>query len=74
VRVTSTDHVQGQPGVTDTGWAPMASASAGLGYRLRFARPFVEVRQAWVGDAHLVTDPGAKWPLFLQAGFRLDVR
>jgi hypothetical protein len=28
---------------------------------------------AWVGDAHLVTDPGAQWPLFLQLGYRLDV-
>jgi hypothetical protein len=74
VRATSTNHVQGQPGITDSGWAPTASAGVALGYRLRFFLPFVEVRQAWVGDAHLLTDPGARWPLFLQAGFRLDVR
>ncbi len=73
VHVTSTNHVQGQPGVTDSGWAPMAEAALALGYRFRFFMPFVDVRQAWVGDAHLLTDPGAKWPLFLRAGFRLDV-
>jgi hypothetical protein len=74
VRVSSTSHVEGQPGVTDAGWAPMASLSAGLGYRFGFGMPFVELRQGWVGDAHLLTDPGAKWPLFTQVGFRLDVR
>lgn len=73
-RVTSTDHVQGQPGVTDAGWAPSAALSAGLGLRFGAGMPFVEARQAWVGDAHLLTDPGAKWPLILLAGFRLDVR
>jgi len=74
VRVNGTAHVQGQPGVSDSGWAPMARGTAALGYRLGRAMPFLEFRGAWVGDAHLVTDPGAKWPLFLQLGFRLDVR
>lgn len=74
VRVGTTDHVQGQPGVDDSGFAPEVSASAGLGWRLAFGMPFVEARSAWVGDAHLVTAPGDQWPLFLLAGFRLDVR
>jgi len=74
VRVDSTAHVEGQPGVSDAGWAPTARGTAALGYRFGRAMPFLEFRGAWVGDAHLVTDPGARWPLFLQLGFRLDVR
>ncbi len=74
VRVNTTAHVQGQPGVSDSGWAPMARGTVALGYRVGRVMPFLEFRGAWVGDAHLVTDPGAKWPLFLQLGFRLDVR
>lgn len=74
VRVNSTAHVQGQPGVSDSGWAPLARGTAALGYRFGRGMPFLEFRGTWVGDAHLVTEPGAKWPLFLQLGYRLDVR
>jgi hypothetical protein len=72
-RIDSTEHVEGQPGVSDSGWAPTARGTAMLGYRFGFGTPFLEGRVAWVGDAHLVTDPGAQWPLFLQLGYRLDV-
>jgi hypothetical protein len=74
VRVSSNAHVEGQPGVSDTGWAPMARATAMIGYRFGFGTPFLEGRAGWVGDAHLVTDPGTQYPLFLQLGYRLDVR
>ncbi len=73
VRVDTTAHVEGQPGVSDSGWAPTVRGTVALGYRIGRSLPFLELRGAWVGDAHLVTDPGAKWPLFLQLGYRLDV-
>lgn len=74
VRVNSAAHVEGQPGVSDAGWAPTANVAAAIGYRFPFGMPFLEARAAWVGDARLATDPGAEWPLFLQLGYRLDVR
>jgi hypothetical protein len=52
----------------------MASAALGLGYRFAAGMPFVDIGGAFVGDAHLATDPGAKWPYFLEAGYRFDVR
>lgn len=74
LRATKTDHVSGQSGVSDSGWAPTAHAAAALGYRFSIGMPFVEARAGWVGDAHLLADSGTKWPLFLQLGYRLDVR
>lgn len=77
-RMSATNHVPGQPGVSDAGWVPTARGAAALGYRFPVGMPFLEVRSAWVGNAHLVTDPvgtsKARWPLFLQLGYRLDVR
>lgn len=74
VRVTSVAHITGQPDVSATGWAPTASAAVALGWRFRAGMPFAEVRAAWEGDANLATDEGAKWPLLLLVGYRLDVR
>jgi hypothetical protein len=73
VRVNTTDRIQGQADALASGWAPTARATALLGYRFSAGMPFVEIRSAWVGDPHLATDPGNRWPLFLQVGYRLDV-
>jgi hypothetical protein len=73
-RPTGVAHVTGQPDVTASGWAPAASASVALGYRSSVGMPFAELRATWEGDAHLATDAGAKWPLFLLVGYRFDVR
>jgi hypothetical protein len=73
VRVTGVAHVTGQPDVTASGWAPAASAAVAVGFRSRVGMPFAELRATWEGDAHLTTDAGAKWPLFLLLGYRFDV-
>jgi hypothetical protein len=73
-RVSSSAQISGQPRVSDSAYAPMASAALGLGYRFAAGMPFVDIGGAFVGDAHLATDPGAKWPYFLEAGYRFDVR
>ncbi|HET6440007.1 MAG TPA: hypothetical protein VFG59_18220 [Anaeromyxobacter sp.] len=71
-RITTSQWVEDQPKITDSGWAPSASGAAALGYRFRFMQPFVELRAAWVGS-RLATDNKSWWPVFVQLGYRFDV-
>ncbi len=60
----------GQPTVTETGWAPMASAALRCGVRAWGGLPFLEARASWLGDPGLSTLHGTSVPFFLLLGYR----
>ncbi|GAO02258.1 hypothetical protein [Anaeromyxobacter sp. PSR-1] len=71
-RVASSARLAGQPELTESAWAPAATAGLELAFRTRFGAPFAEVRGYWLGDPRLDTVRGAGWPLLLSAGVRFD--
>lgn len=71
-RVASSARLAGQPELTESAWAPAATAGLELAFRTRLGAPFAEVRGYWLGDPRLDTVRGAAWPLLLSAGVRFD--
>ncbi len=71
-RVSSTARLAGQPELSESSWAPVASAAISGGLRAWGGFAFAEVRSAWIGDPHLATLSGSVVPVFLQLGYRFD--
>jgi len=65
--------VGGQPSVSQSGLAPGITASVSAGPRLGPGAPFLELRIAWIGDAHLSTLTGSTFNFLLLLGYRFDV-
>lgn len=66
--------VTGQPTVDVSGFAPAASASAGVGPAVGPGNLFLEARVTWVGDPNLPTMSGSSVNLLGLVGYRFDVR
>ncbi|ABC82604.1 hypothetical protein [Anaeromyxobacter dehalogenans] len=71
-RVSSSTRLAGQPELSESAWAPAATAGLELAFRSRLGAPFAEVRGYWLGAPRLDTVRGAAWPLLLSAGVRFD--
>jgi hypothetical protein len=69
-RVSSTATLGGQPAISLTGWAPVATASTSLAWWVFGDEAFGEVRGGWIGDPHLATLSGSVFPVFLNVGYR----
>ncbi len=68
--VTSRTILAGAAAVTETGWAPVATAGLELALRVRSGEPFLGVQGLWLGDPHLDTLGGAAWPVSVFLGYR----
>ena len=71
--VSNSARLEGQPSVSQSGFAPAATLSLSAGPRLGPGALFLELRLTWIGDAGLSTLSGSSTTFFALLGYRLDV-
>jgi hypothetical protein len=71
--VSSSAQLGGQPGVSESGFAPAASGSLSVGPRVGPGFLFLEARATWIGDPKLSTWSGSNFTFLGFLGYRFDV-
>jgi hypothetical protein len=71
--VSSSAQLEGQPSVSESGFAPAASGSLSVGPRVGPGFLFLEARGTWIGDPKLSTWSGSSFSFLGLLGYRFDV-
>jgi hypothetical protein len=71
--VSTSAQLEGQPTVSESGFAPAASGSLSGGPRLGPGFLFLEARGTWIGDPKLSTWSGSSFTFLGLLGYRFDV-
>lgn len=69
-RVSTSATLGSQPTISQTAWAPAATASTSIAWWIFGDEAFGEVRGGWIGDPHLSTLSGSVFPVFFNVGYR----
>jgi hypothetical protein len=71
--VSTSAQLEGQPSVSESGFAPAASGSLSVGPRVGPGFLFLETRGTWIGDPKLSTWSGSSFTFLGLLGYRFDV-